>query len=66
MTVDNAQVRAPNHAVLAELNADIIGIIHEEVMVQNNLDGENKEDILLPRAETKTVLFFWYLHSFLN
>jgi hypothetical protein len=51
-------MRAPNDVVLAELTADRNDMVHEEVRVQNNLDGRNKEDILLPRAETEMVGFY--------
>ncbi|GJN17682.1 hypothetical protein PR202_gb04771 [Eleusine coracana subsp. coracana] len=44
-TVDSSQVRAHNDEVLADLTADRNNLVHEEVMVQNNLDGGNKEDI---------------------
>ncbi|GJM93141.1 hypothetical protein PR202_ga09671 [Eleusine coracana subsp. coracana] len=52
-TVDSSQVRAHNDEVLADLTADRNNLVHEEVMVQNNLDGGNKEDIPLSRAETE-------------
>jgi hypothetical protein len=51
-------MRAPNDVVLAELTADRNDMVHEEVRVQNNLDGRNKEDILFPRAETEMVGFY--------
>jgi hypothetical protein len=51
-------MRAPNDVALAALTADRNDMVHEEVRLQNNLDGRNKEDILLPRAETETVSFY--------
>jgi hypothetical protein len=60
-------MRAPNDVVLAELTADRNDMVHEEVRVQNNLDGRNKEDILLPRAETETVSFYGTcIHSWIR